>query len=233
MYHIFSHVKCFGLYEGFSPILVIRDPDLLKNLLVKDFDHFTDRRAMGDQKGSLMKEMLANKEGEEWKILRSIISPTFSSGKMRRMFPLVCQNVQKLITSCLEDGQTKQYVDMKDRCGRFSMDNLASCAFGIDCNSQSQEKSMFAENAEQFFAVTPLKALKTLLMILYPKVFSAVGFKADSPEMMFFLNVVKETIKSRGKSQDRGDFLDIMLESREEGAKHGKSKQLKLVLMIL
>lgn len=212
------------MYECFRPVLVIRDPDLLRNVLVKDFDYFTDRRIMGDQEGSLMKEMLANKMGEEWKILRSIITPTFSSGKMRRMFPLVCENVQKLITSCLEDGQSKKFVDMKDRCGRFSMDNISSCAFGIDCNSQSQETSMFAENASLFFSITPLKALRLCLMIMFPKVYNAVGFKVDPPEMIFFLGVVEETIKSRGKGQERGDFLDIMLEAREDGAKHGKSK---------
>lgn len=212
------------MYEGFRPVLVIRDPDLLKNLLVKDFDHFTDRRIMGDQEGSLMKEMLANKTGEEWKIMRSIMTPSFSSGKMRRMFPLVSQNTRKLINSCLEDGKIKNnVVDMKDRCGRFSMDNISSCAFGIDCKSQSQEKSLFAERADNFFSITPLKALRLCLMIMSPKVFNAVGLNADPPEMMFFLSVVEETIRSRGKGHDRGDFLDLMLEAREEGAKHGKS----------
>lgn len=229
IYHKFSHVKCFGMYEGFNPILVVRDPDILKNLLIKDFDHFTDKRLMGDQEGSLLKEMLINKTGEEWKILRSIISPTFSSGKMRRMFPLVCDNVKKLINSCLEDGQTKKYINMKDRCGRFSMDNISSCAFGIDCKSQSQETSLFAENSNGFFSVSPLKIVRLYFLIMFPKLFNAVGLTADLPEMLFFLKVVEETVRSRGKGQGRGDFLDLMMEAREEGAKHGKSKYSSLL----
>ncbi|KAK4324074.1 hypothetical protein Pmani_005259 [Petrolisthes manimaculis] len=214
LYNEFYQEKCFGMYECFKPVLIIRDPDLLKNLLVKDFSHFTDRRAFGDQEGSLMNEMLANKNGEGWKILRSIMSPTFSSGKMKRMFPLVCQNVQTFISACLEEAKQNEYVNMKDKSGRFSMDNIASCAFGIECNSQSVEKSMFAENAEGFFAVTPWKALRFFLMILFPKAFNAVGLKLDSHEIMFFLRIVEETVKSRENAPKRGDFLDLMLEAR-------------------
>ncbi|KAK8729564.1 hypothetical protein OTU49_008550, partial [Cherax quadricarinatus] len=36
--------KYCGLYELFRPVLMIGDPDLLKNIFVKDFDHFVDRR---------------------------------------------------------------------------------------------------------------------------------------------------------------------------------------------
>lgn len=37
-----------GVYQFTQPSLIIRDPELIKELTVKDFDHFTDHRQFGD-----------------------------------------------------------------------------------------------------------------------------------------------------------------------------------------
>lgn len=33
-----------GYIEATAPIIMVRDPELIKNLTVKDFDHFMDHR---------------------------------------------------------------------------------------------------------------------------------------------------------------------------------------------
>ena len=35
--------KCYGVYQGAGPILVLKDPEMVKQFLVKDFHHFVDR----------------------------------------------------------------------------------------------------------------------------------------------------------------------------------------------
>lgn len=37
-----------GSFQFSQPAFIIRDPELLKDLTVKDFDHFTDHRSFGN-----------------------------------------------------------------------------------------------------------------------------------------------------------------------------------------
>ncbi|KAK4327904.1 hypothetical protein Pmani_001654 [Petrolisthes manimaculis] len=215
-YKLHSRIGLYGRYEMFSPVLVVTDPDLLKQILVKDFDNFTDRRPFGSQPGSIMGSMLSNMSGEEWKTLRSIMTPTFSSGKMKRMFDYVCTNADSLVASCLKDAQNNLFLDMKDKCGRFTMDTIASCAFGIEPKSITNEKPVFAQKADNFFSMTPYKLVRFVLMFMFPKLFNALGLKADTADVDFFRDVVEKTIKSRQQNnRQRGDFLDLMLNARE------------------
>ncbi|KAK8383131.1 hypothetical protein O3P69_011571 [Scylla paramamosain] len=206
--------KFYGLYEFFNPVLMITDPELLKHILVKDFEHFVDRRRFGDQEGSIMTEMLTNKFGEEWKDLRAVMTPTFSSGKMRSMFHLICEKADNLVSFSLKNAVNNRPVDMKDMFGRFTMDTIASCAFGIECNSLSDSKPVFADKAEQFFNFHGLKALKMIFMIVLPKLYNFLGFKVDDPQIEFFTKLSKENIELREKGERRGDFLDLLLEAK-------------------
>ncbi|KAG0729732.1 Cytochrome P450 3A41 [Chionoecetes opilio] len=203
---------------------MIADPELLKHIMVKDFEHFVDRRLFGDQKGSIMSEMLGNKLGEEWKDLRAVMTPTFSSGKMRSMFHLICEKADNMVSFSLKKAGKNMPVDIKDIFGRFSMDTIASCAFGIECNSLSDLKPVFAKKAERFFNVRVLRALKMSMMITMPKLHNFLGFKVDSPEIEFFTKLSKDNIAARDKRERRGDFLDLLLEAQasENNIRPGK-----------
>lgn len=37
-----------GVFQFTQPALVIRDPELIKELTVRAFDHFTDHKSVGD-----------------------------------------------------------------------------------------------------------------------------------------------------------------------------------------
>lgn len=44
-----EHCICFcfryvGFNQGFLPVLLIKDPDLIKQVCIKDFDHFAERQ---------------------------------------------------------------------------------------------------------------------------------------------------------------------------------------------
>ncbi|XP_066966835.1 cytochrome P450 9e2-like [Macrobrachium rosenbergii] len=205
-----------GVYEFHNPILVVGDPYLTKCILVKDFSHFTDRRiqaVMTTERDSVMNHMLTSKRGEEWKSLRSVISPAFSSGKMKSMFHLVCAKADALVSFCLAEAAKKPSVDMKYNFGRYTVDTLASCAFGIECNSLVNEEAEFPKKVSEFFTVPRSRLLKFLLYRLAPKVFSMLQIRLNPPELDFFKEVVTQTISERKKrGVRRGDFLDLLLD---------------------
>ena len=92
IYKDYPNDKIVGTYGPFGGTqLVVRDLELAKNILIKDFDHFVDRRKVDISRKSnkYFLDMLLVMEGEKWKTMRNILSPVFTSGKLRNMMPII------------------------------------------------------------------------------------------------------------------------------------------------
>jgi len=84
-YKTLGNEKYGGIVEMGQPVLLVKDLDLIKHILVKDFDYFADRRNFVDTDPLLSKTLFFS-SGQLWKDMRVKLSPTFTSGKIRRMF---------------------------------------------------------------------------------------------------------------------------------------------------
>src|SRR5882762_854567 len=89
---------------------------------------------------------------DDWKRIRSIMSPTFSSGKMRRMQPLIDECMQTMInnfTNLTKSGATE--LDVKKVLGAFSMDVVITVAFGTKVDSLIDKENPIITNAKKIF----------------------------------------------------------------------------------
>lgn len=81
-----------GLHVFLTPSLMIRDLDLIKQILIKDFNNFSNRFASTDPvRDGLGWNNLFMIKNPKWKDLRSKLTPFFSSGKLKMMFPLIAE----------------------------------------------------------------------------------------------------------------------------------------------
>jgi cytochrome P450 len=79
-----------GIFVFDQPILVIRDLDLVKNILVKDAHNFIDRTISTDENlDPLLGKMMFVIKGQRWRHVRLNLTPVFTSSKMKIMFHLV------------------------------------------------------------------------------------------------------------------------------------------------
>ena len=65
--------------------LVVNDPDLLRDIMVKDFHLVPDRRHFHLGSSKIEKYIFFQPGGDDWKRIRSLLSPVFTSGKLRAM----------------------------------------------------------------------------------------------------------------------------------------------------
>lgn len=75
----------FGLFDGYFPILRTSDDKILKQVLIKQFHSFTDRNHQTIHNDNARHWLLWT-QGEHWANQRALISPAFTSNKMRSMF---------------------------------------------------------------------------------------------------------------------------------------------------
>ena len=206
--------KVYGSTDIDNNFLVIADASLLKDVLVKNFHHFMGKNPISNAK--YISKFLVLQSGSEWKHTRSIMSPTFTSGKMKAMLPLMKDCMKSMIDS-IRRTEGKD-IDAKTLFGGFTMDVIARCAFAVETNAHENPKHPFVVNATKFLAF-PL--LKLLLIFVTPEFIRNrlhMTFM-DSSATDYLVKLGHHMIEERRrigiKSEKRSynDFLQLMLEA--------------------
>lgn len=218
-YKEFKDKPYFGVYEGRRPTLVLRDPNLVKQVLIKDFNSFYDRALFPfDKKKDYISNHLFNMCGEDWRRMRLKLTPTFTSGKMKLMFLLMTKCGEQL-KDCIDKKVSENpVVDVKDVLVRFTMDIIASCAFGLEINSQSDNESEFYHVGTKIFKPPGVSMLGLrLLLSIFPfvtKIYMPRFVPLDVSD--FLTKIVRDTIKYREDNNvNRNDFLNLLIQIRQ------------------
>jgi cytochrome P450 family 6 len=95
-------VPYVGMFSFDQPSLLIRDLDLVKNILVKDSQHFIDRIiSFNEALDPFFGKTMFTLKGQRWRHVRVNLTPVFTSGKMKKMFYLV-ENCAKELADYLD-----------------------------------------------------------------------------------------------------------------------------------
>jgi cytochrome P450 family 6 len=101
IYEQHSDKPYVGIFSFDKPFLLVRDLELVKNILVKDFQNFMDRVVSLDENlDPLSSKILFVIKGQLWRHWRTNLTPVFTSGKMKMMFYLV-DTCGKELADCL------------------------------------------------------------------------------------------------------------------------------------
>jgi cytochrome P450 family 6 len=102
IYNEHSDKPYVGIFSFDKPSLLIRDLELVKNILVKDFQNFMDRIFSAEESfDPLLANNLAVLKGQLWSHIRTKLNPVFTSRKIKLMFCLV-DFCGKELADCLE-----------------------------------------------------------------------------------------------------------------------------------
>lgn len=220
LYRKFEGHPCAGFFLLRSPAMLIRDPELVKAVLVKDFDHFFDRQFHADEdQDPLMGRNLFGMRGIKWRYLRSKLSPTFTSGKMKLMFPLVAECSEELGELVLNHAKHGDIVEMKDIAARYSTDVIATCAFGIQCHSLKNANAEFREMGRKIFENSIRNNLVITGLFFFPQIIKFFRVRILPAEVESFLrSAFTETMYFRQKNNiQRPDFLQLLQQLKDKG----------------
>ncbi|CAL4097754.1 unnamed protein product [Meganyctiphanes norvegica] len=198
---------------------VVTDAETVKHICIKDFDHFVDRRptAVSGGKDVYTNEFLTAAEGSHWKGIRSVLSPTFSSGKMKHMFPMIMRKANELNAKlCQETSKEKTIFDMNHYCGRFTVDVVASCAFGFEINAINEDNVEFVDKLAEASKFDMLFFLKFIIAPIFPTLVNTFDLSVWKP-FRYHKQILEKSIQTRKETEQLGvygDFLDLILEAQ-------------------
>ncbi|NXD84134.1 CP3A9 protein, partial [Halcyon senegalensis] len=216
--------KVWGFYDGRQPVMAVMDPQIIKSVLVKEcYSTFTNRRHV-DLAGALS-NAISLAEDEQWKRIRTVLSPTFTSGKLKEMFPIMKHYGEVLVKNVQKRVEKDNTLSVKDIFGSYSMDVVTSTSFGVNIDSMNNPKDPFVREMQKlvkFDFFDPLFILTFVFPFVTPLLAKMnVSFFPRSA-VDFFLRSITKIKKDREKETHKGrvDFLQLMIES-QNSTSHG------------
>ncbi|KAF8773088.1 Cytochrome P450 3A11 like protein [Argiope bruennichi] len=210
--------RVYGSFEGSKPIVIVTDPDLLRDILVKDFHVFPYRRVsnIGDP---VADSIVMNRTGDDWKRVRTIITPAFTSKRMRQIGSIINDCSKSVLEVCEQHWEKKEPVDCKGLFGAFTMDVISNSAFGTKVDSHKDPQNEFVRRVRDSFLKISV-TIVTIFFLIPSWVFKIVPpsinpMKMDKDD--FFRDVVRSVVAKRKEKGTRyNDFLQIMMDAADE-----------------
>ncbi|CAH0546533.1 unnamed protein product [Brassicogethes aeneus] len=216
------NLKYGGVYAIATPMLVVNDVDIIKDILIKDFSHFTNRGFYHNQSGDKMSSNLITQEGQKWKTLRTKFTPTFTSGKIKAMFNTMSKSAKNMI-EFLDGHENKEVVNINYLSEGYTIDVIGDNVFGLECNSFKTPETMFRKMARRSFEIDFILAANLCLAINFPNLARKLGVYTTNKDVdKFFTNLVKENLHYRETNNiRRPDFFQSLIDLKN----HNKPKE--------
>ena len=217
MYWKYPKEKIVGFYRSTHPELVIRDPEIVKRILLTDFQYFYPR-GLNPHK-TVIEPMMRNlffADGDLWRMLRQRITPAFTSGKLKAMFPLIVERAEKLQTRALTAAAAGRPMDARDLMARYTTDFIGACGFGLDADSLNEEDSAFRKLGASIFKVGAKEVFVAMLKEMFPEWCKNLKYlsRVEQP----IIDLVSVILKQRNyEPSGRNDFIDLLLECQKKG----------------
>lgn len=195
---------------------------MLKNLSLRRY--FEDRGFYFNEKAHPLSAHIFAVEGSKWRFLRTKLTPTFTSGKMKLMFHTIVDCTQPLLKAIEKQATNQSPIDIKEMLGRFTTDIIGSCAFGLECNSFDDEDAVFRKNGKEIFRVTFRKILRGIVAFVCPDMARRLNVGALGAEVNdFLLDVVKKNYEYRLQNNViRNDFFQLLIDVKKESEESGE-----------
>lgn len=213
--HLNSKEPIMGIYLLFRPALLIRDPILVKSVLISEFNHFSDRGIYFDAENDPMASNLFTMPGQPWKEMRSILSPMFSTGKLRNMFDTI-QDKNQLLKNYLEEQiKSSDQVKLKQALVKLNISIMASVFFGFELDAFENPGHIFSKLGQLHFDPTTLRnKVSNIGTFLCPTLLKMLKMPSNSPTVTkYLISQVRTVMEARTAipTLHRKDFIEIVM----------------------
>ncbi|XP_050540333.1 uncharacterized protein LOC126904972 [Daktulosphaira vitifoliae] len=208
-----------GMYNMRTPELLIKDTELIGQVLIKNFNNFTDRGIYYDAHVNPLHNNIFHIGGEKWRTMRQKLSPTFTTNKLKNMIDQIKECSDSLLSTI---GQlvTKEsgLIEIRDLMGKYSIDVIGSCAFGLKLDAINDPKSEFRKYGKAVFTPSYWSLLRNAVIFTQPSLASILQMNNyPFKNILFFRNAFEQTIRAREQSGiDRKDLVQQLMKARND-----------------
>ncbi|XP_063368830.1 cytochrome P450 6B5-like [Cydia amplana] len=203
-----------GVYYGTETVVIIKDPELLKLVITKDFYYFSSRDLSAHTEREIMTKNVFQEYGDTWRVMRQNLTPVFTSAKMKKMFYLIHERTQDFEKFLDREIAAKPTHEVRGFVAKYTMDCIGSCVFGLETKvMQEKSDNPFVAISEKIFDFHASRVFKNIVRTIWPNIFYGLGMKAfDQDVGDFFTKLIGGVFSDRNHTpSSRHDFIDFLL----------------------
>lgn len=214
-----KHEPFYGIFLFHKPTLFIKDPELIKRVLIKDFHSFSNRYSSTGDDDELGAPNLFVVKNPTWKHIRAKFSPFFSSGRLKAAYYIIEEMGTRLVGYIEKRSKNGiSEINLKTAVTLYTVDIIGNIAFGLDPQGLLDVFEEFHKTTMTIYGKTFKRSLEISTILLLP-VFMKI-FKAKllgSVASKFILKWMPKVISDRENSGiQRNDLIDMIIELRKE-----------------
>ncbi|XP_064459313.1 uncharacterized protein LOC135369726 [Ornithodoros turicata] len=206
-----------GTFTADTPTLMVAEPEMLKAIMVKDFASFPNTQFIQRTGDPVLDNTLVALLDDDWRAARATVAPTFSTGKMKQMIPVISECTAKTVDHLLSAARTGKPYDIKQIFSAFTLDVIARTNYRVKVDSYDDVNDPFVRHASCFFG----KQFKwrAFLCFQFPRLSRLLGLRVFTPKAIAFfydlmLNVLQRRTSIPGKETERPDFITLLMNAQ-------------------
>lgn len=208
--------KYAGFYLTTGPIFIPIDLDLIRRILVKDYDYFCDRGFyFNNTKNIPFADNVFTAEQTRWKYLRDKINYLLLPLKLKNTIPIVDYYVKDYCKYL--DENLGRDVDILDLSFRYTLDISCNLYMGLDEKNILENKSPIIHYAHQLSAIQLKNLFNSFLRFGTTKLtnlFTAIIYNSELHNFLYDYCTKAYNLRKNGKIK-RDDALSEFIESSE------------------
>lgn len=213
-----DNTKMVGMFFIRTPLLIIRDPELIKTVLIKDFQSFLNNALqLHDELDPFMAKNPFFARDESWKFYRTHMVSNMSQKKLKILFKIM-HRVSSKFEIYLDKVNKGNDLELKEIISKFTAEMVANTAFGIESDSFSEnpDPRNFTSIVDTLLEPTLTSGLRQFLSLYLPNLSAKLGVSFMPKKMSKFLcDTVKTVVRHR---IENGIVLEDFLQMSIEGS---------------
>nr|XP_036230764.1 probable cytochrome P450 6t3 isoform X2 [Bactrocera oleae] len=223
----FQSAPFFGFYILQTPALLIREPQLIEQLLTKQFINFPNRYEAADLHSDPMGALtLPLAKYTIWRKSRREISKLFTSGHIKRlMYPklITCgELLEGYITRKIKQEVSQHrfgvgaVIEVKEMCALYTTDVTAALLYSIDTAGLRNDGCEMRTQCKDLFQISLRKIIDFFAIFFLPKSVRLLKAKLFTYKYANYLRcLVKERLKVSERTPNNGDLINLLLNMQQ------------------
>lgn len=222
VYRQFPGQPYVGLYAGPSPVLVVKSVEAIKEMLVRDFNVFPNHKlSPNPHYDKMFSKFLFCMLDADWKETRIKMTPAFSSGRLKAMYPSVKAMGEDLVKNIEANRDKSGVLPVSNTCTRYGLDVIASCAFGIEAGAlRTQDRSPYMAAVGEAFRFGAAEGLASFGLLFSPLLYNLLRWPLLSEwRCSLILDLLRQSSEVRERAPlANKDIFDGLLQLKQSGA---------------
>ncbi|KAL7013900.1 hypothetical protein ACKWTF_015639 [Chironomus riparius] len=199
---------------------LVRDPEIVKKITIKDFDVFVNHdKNFNEDMDTMQGNILFSLTDDKWRNMRNILSPIFTSSKMKMMFGILSDCTNDFIEHNEEEMRKsgKVIMNCKESFSRFTVDGICSAVLGFKGDCIKNEDSELYKFTKGIQKVDTMTIIKILLFMFARKLYVLMKLQITRKEVSdFFYNAIVKVMKEREQNGIfRPDVIQLLMQAKK------------------